>query len=72
MKGFSFHAAMPAERKSKSASKRYPFQPWTRATMKAMATSVFEEWLRARTVRIDESTARLLHPALFEYLDSAD
>ncbi len=114
MNGFAFYAAMPSDRGSKSASKRYPFQPWTRATLKAMAargdkadvvavysdralsfvsrgevmreavagifeqldspcfsTAVSAEWLRTRTVRIDESTARRLHPALFEYLDSA-
>jgi hypothetical protein len=109
--GFQFHAEMPAERKSKSASKAYPFQPWTRATLKAMAergehvnvcavygesylsgrdvmresiSSLFEhansvccgssasrDYLASRTVRIDELTARKLHPNLFAYLDSA-
>lgn len=33
------------------------------------STSVGAGWLRSRCVRIDEPTARKLHPALFEYLD---
>ena len=37
MDGFTFYACMPAGRESKSASKKYPHQPWTRATLKAMA-----------------------------------
>lgn len=37
MKDFQFHAEMPEERKSKSASKAFPFQPWTRATLKRYA-----------------------------------
>ena len=113
MQDFHFFAAMPSERKSKSASKAYPFQPWTRKTIKVMAdngqyvdcvavytdrnlsfvqngmvmreaiagvyerenspvcsTSVSSEYLRKRAVRIDETTARKLHPALFDYLEA--
>lgn len=115
MKDFQFHAEMPEERKSKSASKAYPHQPWTRATLKryaaegrhvnvaAVATdraqwyhdgrnlmkecisAVFDHpnspvagsaasrgYLDSRTVRIDEATARKLHPALFACLDAED
>ena len=32
-------------------------------------TEVSDEWLRRRTVRIDEATARKLHPTLFAVLD---
>lgn len=113
MQGFKFHAEMPEERSSKSASKAFPHAPWTRATLKRMAdagkhvnvcavatdpeqtylsghtvvteciSSLFDrpnspvcgssaarEYLSKRTVRIDEATARKLHPALFEYLDA--
>ena len=113
MQGFTFHAEMPEARKSKSASKAYPFQPWTRATMaryadsgqhvnvcavstdrnqwfssrgalmKECISSVFDvpnspvsvstcsdHYLRSRTVRISESVARQLHPALFASLDA--
>lgn len=112
MNGFRFHAEMPEDRRSKSASKAHPFEPWTRATLKRLAaagrhanvtavyagaeygytdgrtrmqeavaavydwensacatTSASMEYLRKRTVRIDEATARKLHPALFDYLD---
>lgn len=34
MKGYRFFAEMPEERKSKSASKAYPREPWTVATMR--------------------------------------
>jgi hypothetical protein len=37
MKGYRFFAEMPEERKSKSASKAYPFLPWTVATMRKFA-----------------------------------
>lgn len=37
MQGYHFFAVMPDERKSKSASKRFPFQPWTRATLQTYA-----------------------------------
>lgn len=37
MKDFRFYAVMPDDRKSKSASKQYPMQPWTRATLQAYA-----------------------------------
>lgn len=37
MKGYRFFAVMPGERKSKSASKTYPFQPWTVATLERYA-----------------------------------
>lgn len=37
MKGYHFYAAMPDERKSKSASKQYPMQPFTRATLATYA-----------------------------------
>jgi hypothetical protein len=113
MKDFHFYAEMPEGRKSKSASKAYPFQPWTRATLKRYAaegrhvnvcavlvsdsaylsaqgdvmreaisalldqpnspvcgSSASRGYLDKRTVRIDEATARLLHPALFAYLDA--
>lgn len=113
MQGFQFHAEMPQERRSKSASKAHPHEPWTRATLKryaaegrhvnvcAVATdraqsyvycgrvmhdcvsalfdspnspvcgsSAARDYLDRRTVRIDEATARKLHPELFAYLDS--
>lgn len=35
-------------------------------------TAVDPRWLRERCTRIDEATARKLHPALFEVLDSID
>jgi len=111
MNGFSFHAEMPEERKSKSASKGN--DAWTRATMRRYAaegrnvnvcavstdrdlwyingralmkecisavqdipnsgvcgSSASRDYLDSRTVRIDEATARKLHPALFRALDS--
>lgn len=37
MKGYHFYATMPDERKSKSASKQYPMQPFTRATLASWA-----------------------------------
>lgn len=37
MKGIHFFAEMPEGRKSKSASKAHPFQPWTRATLRRYA-----------------------------------
>lgn len=37
MKGYQFFAVMPDERKSKGASKLFPFQPWTRATLRTYA-----------------------------------
>jgi hypothetical protein len=37
MNGYHFFAVMPDERKSKSASKAYPMQPWTRATLRTYA-----------------------------------
>lgn len=37
MNGITFHAEMPEARKSKSASKSYPHQPWTRATLRKYA-----------------------------------
>jgi hypothetical protein len=37
MKGYHFFAVMPDDRKSKSASKQYPMQPWTRATLETYA-----------------------------------
>ena len=37
MNGFRFFVEMPEARKSKSASKAYPHQPWTRATMRRYA-----------------------------------
>lgn len=37
MDGYRFFAVMPDERKSKSASKQYPMQPWTRATLRGYA-----------------------------------
>jgi hypothetical protein len=114
MKGFKFYAVMPNDRKSKSASKAYPFDPFTRRRLqeKANAGGVGEclalsiddhggrswrynpeaatcgldfeqygpthitmngvslEYLAARCVLISEELARLLHPALFEYLES--
>lgn len=110
MDGYKFFAVMPDARKSKSASKQYPMQPWTRAIMRDYAAAgryveclaVFNEsfigahgdichecagalmadndqavcgfsttckYLRKRCIRISESLARKLHPALFRYLD---
>lgn len=109
MDGYKFFAVMPDGRKSKSASKQYPMQPWTRATMRDYAaagryvecmavsdesyiseaqicyectgalmadndqavcgSSTSRNYLRKRCVRISESLARKLHPALFRYLD---
>ena len=109
MKGFKFFAVMPEARKSKSAGKQYPMQPWTRATLRAYVrqnkyveclavdtesfisqgaimhecagalqddndqtvcgSSTSRDYLRDRCVRIDESLARKLHPALFRYLE---
>lgn len=110
MDGYKFFAVMPDARKSKSASKQYPMQPWTRATMRDYASagryveclavldesyigahgdisyecagalmadndqavcgsSTTRDYLRKRCVRISESLARKLHPALFRYLD---
>lgn len=37
MNGFHFYAEMPEERKSKSASKAFPHQPWTRKTLQGYA-----------------------------------
>lgn len=37
MKGYRFYAEMPPERGSKSASKRYPHQPFTRAAVRELA-----------------------------------
>src|SRR5258708_3110558 len=37
MDGYRFFAVMLEERKSKSASKQYPMQPWTRATLRSYA-----------------------------------
>lgn len=37
MKGFRFYAEMPEARKSKSASKAYPFFPWTVAALESRA-----------------------------------
>lgn len=34
------------------------------------STSCDRDWLRKRTVRIDEATARKLHPEMFRYLDA--
>lgn len=39
MKGFRFYAEMPEERKSKSASKAYPFFPWTVKALRERAES---------------------------------
>lgn len=41
MKGFRFYAEMPEERKSKSASKAYPFFPWTVAALRERAAQGF-------------------------------
>lgn len=112
MEGFHFFAEMPQARKSKSASKRYPMQPWTRAWLKRAAaegkhinciavstdrdatrisrgqlitdcisavmdtensgccgSSASRDYLLKRCTRIDEVTARKLHPQLAAYLD---
>lgn len=109
MDGYKFFAVMPDARKSKSASKQYPMQPWTRKTLQGYAgasryveclavsdesfisddqvcyecagalmsdndqavcgSSTSRDYLRKRCVRISESLARKLHPALFRYLD---
>lgn len=53
MKGFRFYAVMPDERKSKSASKRYPHAPWTRAYLKACAER--GEYVECVGVAIDAS-----------------
>jgi hypothetical protein len=37
MRGYSFFAEMPEERKSKAASKAHPFCPWTRETLRSFA-----------------------------------
>lgn len=37
MQDFRFYAVMPDDRKSKSASKAFPMQPWTRATLRTYA-----------------------------------
>jgi len=37
MKGWKFYAVMPQERKSKSASKAYPHNPFTRAQLQKIA-----------------------------------
>jgi len=37
MKHVSFHAVMPQDRASKSASKKHPHSPWTVATLRRMA-----------------------------------
>ena len=41
MKGFRFYAEMPEERKSKSASKAYPFFPWTVKALRERAAEGF-------------------------------
>lgn len=109
MDGYRFFAVMSDARKSKSASKQYPMQPWTRKTLESYAdagryvecmavsdesfisdgqvcyecagaliadndqavcgSSTSRDYLRKRCVRISESLARKLHPALFRYLD---
>lgn len=109
MDGYRFFAVMPDERASKSASKQYPMQPWTRVTLRGYAeqkkyveclavsnesfigsgrvchdcvgalqkdndqavcgSSTTRAYLRKRCVRISESLARELHPALFRYLE---
>lgn len=37
MKGYRFYAEMPEARKSKSASKAYPFFPWTVGDLRAQS-----------------------------------
>jgi hypothetical protein len=37
MKGFRFYAVMPGNRRSKSASKAHPHDPWTVARLRARA-----------------------------------
>lgn len=110
MDGYKFFAVMPDARKSKSASKQYPMQPWTRKTLQGYAdagryvecmavsdesfidvlgdicheyigalqagndqavcgSNISRDYLRERCVRISESLARKLHPALFRYLE---
>ncbi len=39
MKDFHFFACMPDGRNSKSASKQFPMQPWTRATLRSYAAA---------------------------------
>lgn len=41
MKGFRFYAAMPEARRSKSASKAYPRDPWTVARLTEKAEAGF-------------------------------
>lgn len=114
MDGFHFFAEMPEARKSKSAGKRYPMQPWTRAYLKRAAdegkhincvavstdrstwrtdkgevmkecisslqdienspccgSSASWSYLANRCTRVDEATARKLHPQLAAYLNRA-
>lgn len=55
MKNVSFYAEMPEHRNSKSASKAFPFDPWTRETLRYAAG-------RGKTVNIVATlndTARL-------------
>lgn len=37
MKYYRFFAVMPEQRKSKNASKQFPFQPWTVSTLRTYA-----------------------------------
>lgn len=54
MKGFRFHAEMPEARGSKSASKSFPFFPWT---VKALRTRAEESGFQCAVtaVELDEN-----------------
>lgn len=53
MKGYRFYAEMPVTRKSKSANKTFPHDPWTVARLKAKAADGFRCDLIA--ILLDES-----------------
>ena len=59
MKGYRFYAELPEERKNKSASKKYPCDPWTVARLKTKAADNYHCTLVA--VILDNNRPLYLH-----------
>lgn len=71
MKGYRFFAEMPEERRSKSASKAHPFQPWTVETLRGY--TVIGRKVNCIAVVIDSQNGRSIEcvSSVYDHADSA-